>query len=409
MPPVIVVGAGLAGLNCARILRRSGKRVILLEAADRPGGLVATDTVRGHRIDRGFQVLQAAYPEANAALHYGSLRLRPFYPGALLRHGSRWRLFADPWRRPVASLASLFGGPGGLMDRLRVGWLRLGVSAERLDRLLSRPDMKTREMLRRAGFSDGFISGFFRPLFAGIFLEPDLDTSRRVFDFVFRMMALGPVCLPEGGMGQISSQLAMSLPRQSIWLDSPVGSIEAGGVRLASGRWLDAGAVVVACENPSLTGLPERQWLPVTQVAFTVEKAPLSLPILALNGDGSGPVNHLAVPSLVAAGYAPTGRHIVSANVVGERARDDDARLLPAVARQMAEWFGPQAASWEVIAVHRVMKALPAQNPGSAHEDGEGTMVRGVRVLRSGAHPASIHGALRAGRLAAEAILRKGR
>lgn len=409
MPPVIVVGAGLAGLNCARILRRSGKRVIVLEAADRPGGLVATDTVRGHRIDRGFQVLQAAYPEANAALHYGSLRLRPFYPGALLRHGGRWRLFADPWRRPVASLASLFGGPGGLMDRLRVGWLRLGVSAERLDRLLSRPDMKTREMLRRAGFSDGFISGFFRPLFAGIFLEPDLDTSRRVFDFVFRMMALGPVCLPEGGMGQISSQLAMSLPRQSIWLDSPVGSIEAGGVRLASGRWLDAGAVVVACENPSLTGLPERQWLPVTQVAFTVEKAPLSLPILALNGDGSGPVNHLAVPSLVAAGYAPTGRHIVSANVVGERARDDDARLLPAVARQMAEWFGTQAASWEVIAVHRVMKALPAQNPGSAHEDGEGTMVRGVRVLRSGAHPASIHGALRAGRLAAEAILRKGR
>ncbi|MFM7112324.1 MAG: FAD-dependent oxidoreductase [Planctomycetota bacterium] len=158
MPPVIVVGAGLAGLNCARILRRSGKRVIVLEAADRPGGLVATDTVRGHRIDRGFQVLQAAYPEANAALHYGSLRLRPFYPGALLRHGSRWRLFADPWRRPVASLASLFGGPGGLMDRLRVGWLRLGVSAERLDRLLSRPDMKTREMLRKAGFSDGFIS-----------------------------------------------------------------------------------------------------------------------------------------------------------------------------------------------------------------------------------------------------------
>lgn len=154
--------------------------------------------MRGHRIDRGFQVLQAAYPEANAALHYGSLRLRPFYPGALLRHGGRWRLFADPWRRPVASLASLFGGPGGLMDRLRVGWLRLGVSAERLDRLLSRPDMKTREMLRKAGFSDGFISGFFRPLFAGIFLEPDLDTSRRVFDFVFRMMALGPVCLPEG-------------------------------------------------------------------------------------------------------------------------------------------------------------------------------------------------------------------
>jgi hypothetical protein len=131
----------------------------------------------------------------------------------------------------------------------------------------------------------------------------------------------------------------------------------------------------VACENSSLNGLPERQWLPVTQVAFTVEKSPLSLPVLALNGEGGGPVNHLAVPSLVAAGYAPPGRHIVSANVVGERAGDDDARLLPAVARQMAEWFGPHAASWEVIAVH----------------------------------PASIHGALRAGRLAAEAILRKGR
>jgi len=404
MPPVVIVGAGLAGLNCARILHRAGRKILVLEAADRPGGLVATDTVDGFRLDRGFQAFQTAYPEARAALYYPELKLHPFYPGAMLRHRGQWKLFADPWRRPMASLGSLLGGPGTPFDRLRVGLLRLGVTRTSLEKLLQRPDISTRAALGEAGFSRDFIDGFFRPLFAGIFLEPELETSRRVFDFVFRMMALGPVALSEGGMEALPRQLAFSLPGNSLRLGSPVARAGPDGVELVCGKWISASQVVIACENSELSGLPPRAWMPATQLSFAAPKAPLPLPVLALNGDGVGPVNHVAVPSMVAPGYAPVGRHLVSANVVGPRALEHEETLVEAVRLQMAEWFGAGAEAWDLIAVHRVPRALPYQPPG---RDGHNRCQRradGVLITGAGGHPASIHGALRAGRLAAEAM-----
>ncbi|CAN0241754.1 unnamed protein product, partial [Laminaria digitata] len=53
---VAVVGAGVAGLVCARILARGGFKVRLLEASDGVGGRVRTDEVDGFLLDRGFQV-----------------------------------------------------------------------------------------------------------------------------------------------------------------------------------------------------------------------------------------------------------------------------------------------------------------------------------------------------------------
>ena len=405
MPPVVIVGAGLAGLNCARVLHRAGKRALVLEASDRLGGLVATDSIGGFRVDRGFQAFQTAYPEAKAALYYPQLKLHPFYPGAMLRYRGRWRLFADPWRRPLASIGSLLGGPGTLGDRLRVGLLRLAVTRTSLEKLLKRPDSSTRMALSRYGFSSEFINGFFRPLFAGIFLEPDLETSRRVFDFVFRMMAQGPVALPEGGMEALPRQLAESLPGNTVQFHSPVAEVGRDGVRLACGKSILASQVVVACESPALTGLPSRVWLPATQLSFAAPRSPLPLPILALNGDGIGPVNHVAVPSMVAPGYAPQGRQLISANVVGPRALEHEATLFEAVRLQLGEWFGDSVREWDLIAVHRVAKALPFQPSGSESKPRTLRRADGVLVAETGGHPASIHGALRAGRLAALAVL----
>lgn len=44
---LIVVGAGLSGLSCAQHAARIGLRPLVLDAADRPGGRVATDEVEG--------------------------------------------------------------------------------------------------------------------------------------------------------------------------------------------------------------------------------------------------------------------------------------------------------------------------------------------------------------------------
>jgi phytoene dehydrogenase-like protein len=79
---VIVVGAGLAGLCCARELMIQGVDVLLLERSAAVGGRLRTDETDGFHLDRGFQVLLTAYPEARRVLDYERLGLRPFYAGA---------------------------------------------------------------------------------------------------------------------------------------------------------------------------------------------------------------------------------------------------------------------------------------------------------------------------------------
>ena len=120
----IVVGAGLAGLSCARRLAEHGLTSLVLEASDGIGGRVRTDEIGGFRLDRGFQVLLTAYPEARAILDYRALDLGRFYPGALVRSGGRFHRVADPWRRPLDGIAGALSPIGSLADKLRVARLR---------------------------------------------------------------------------------------------------------------------------------------------------------------------------------------------------------------------------------------------------------------------------------------------
>jgi phytoene dehydrogenase-like protein len=60
---VIVIGAGLAGLSAALTLESEGVSVTVLESSDRPGGRVTSDDIDGFVCDRGFQLINANYPE----------------------------------------------------------------------------------------------------------------------------------------------------------------------------------------------------------------------------------------------------------------------------------------------------------------------------------------------------------
>ncbi|MFI2410445.1 flavin monoamine oxidase family protein [Streptomyces sp. NPDC018947] len=53
MTDTIVVGAGIAGITAARLLRAAGHRVVVLEARDRVGGRIWTDRTAGFCVDRG--------------------------------------------------------------------------------------------------------------------------------------------------------------------------------------------------------------------------------------------------------------------------------------------------------------------------------------------------------------------
>ena len=190
-PDVVIVGAGLAGLCCARELVQRGVGCVLLEASDGVGGRMRTDLVDGFRLDRGFQVFLTSYPEAQRILDFNKLQLRPFLPGALVRFHGRFHELTDPWRRPFAAIRSVWSPIGSLADKLRIASLRhqslRGTSEQRfLD-----PEITSLELLQRCGFSESMIDRFLKPFFGGIFLDPRLQTSSRMLHFVFRMLSTG--------------------------------------------------------------------------------------------------------------------------------------------------------------------------------------------------------------------------
>lgn len=404
--PVIIVGAGLAGLCCARELQRRRIPFLLLEANAQPGGRVRTEVVDGFRLDLGFQVLQTAYPEARQQLNYGALNLRSFFPGALIRTQGRFVQMADPWRRPGRLLATLFNGIGTFADRLRLARLRWTVSTQNEDLAT---DSTTADFLRQdCRFSADLIQRFFRPWFAGVFLEPQLATSSRYFRFLFRIFATGDASLPTAGMGAISQQLADSLPPGCLKLSTAVTAVSPHSVQLADGQQLAAKAVVLAVDGPAAERLS--QGIVKSPAAcgtvclyYAADKPPLTEPILVLNGDGQGPINNLSVVSNVVPEYAPAGQSLISVSVVG---LPPEAGLEPAVRAQLTEWFGSAVAGWRHLRTHRIAWALPAQPAGFRNTPGTPTPTRSHGIWTCGDYQqtASIHGAMLSGRLTATAL-----
>ena len=405
-PEVTIIGGGLSGLCCARRLHEAGVSFQLLEGSEEVGGRVRTDEVDGFLLDRGFQVLLTAYPEAQDVLDYDALNLARFAPGALVRYRGRFHRFTDPWRSPRHLFATASSPIGSLTDKLRVARLRSRVCRSSLDKLFERPETTTINALRQEGFSKRFIDSFFRPFLGGVFLEPDLNTSSRMFDFVFRMFATGNVVLPAGGIGEIARQITNKLPDENLRTGASVEAFEGTTVRLTSGEMLQAGAVVIACEAPAAAKLLVDPTPPsgrgVTCLYFAAERPPIEEPILVLNGDGVGPINNLCVPSQVTPTYAPASQALVSVTVLGLPDGDVEA----SVRKQLLDWFGPDVIAWRHLRTYRIPYALPSQAP-PALSPVEKSSSRGDHLFVCGDYldTASIQGAMVSGRRAAECVM----
>jgi phytoene dehydrogenase-like protein len=395
---VIVVGAGLAGLACALRVQREGLRPLIVEAETRAGGRIATDVRDGFLLDRGFQVLQTWYPAAARLLDYASLELRPFYPGALVRIGDDFHRVSDIWRRPAQLPEMLVSPVGSLADKLKLWRLRRRALRGDLIDLYNRPEQPTPALLAELGFSERIQARFFRPFFAGVFFEPELNVSSRAFEFVFRAFALGDTALPARGMEQIPLQLASRLAPQRLSLGQPVERLEDDGVRLADGARLRARATVLATDGTAAAALLGREAPPTrgtTCFYFAAPEAPFEGPYLVLNATGGGPINSLLCPSNLSAHYAPAGQALVCVNVFGARHNPD--ALETAVRRQLREWYGAQVEVWERLAVYRLPAALPAQASGVTAPRGALAAGEQLWVCGEAAAPPSIHWALASG------------
>jgi phytoene dehydrogenase-like protein len=397
----------MAGLACARYLHKAGADFLLLEASDAPGGRVRTDLVDGFRLDRGFQILLTAYPEARRLLDYNALDLRAFRSGAMIRQEKGFVEVTDPTREPLTVFKTLTAPVGSLADKLRLLKLMQEVNtvADTRD-FFHNEDTTTLEYLQQYGWSQQMIDTFFRPFFGGVFLENELDTSSNFFRFVFKQFYNGQATLPAGGMQAIPDQLAAGLQEGSVRLNTAVASLEGSVVRLQNGERIQAGKVVVATDAHTadrLLGKASNQAHNVTTCTyFAADRSPLSKKMLVLNPNRLSVVHHLCIPSDIAPVYAPEGKTLISVSTQGLDLANEQKLTLD-IRLELGQWFGVEVQNWRHLRTYHLPHALPRYEAGITHE----ALKLSDTLYRCGDYTAypSLNAAMQTGREVAEMIL----
>ena len=401
---VVVVGAGLAGLRCAQVLAGAGRDVVVLEADDRVGGRIRTDRFDGFLVDRGFQLLNPAYPAVRRWVDVDALGLQPFGAGVAARTETGLDVLGHPLRNP-ALIPSTLRVTGrrpqevAALARWAAPLLRPRPGRELVDVLERRADVDRRTALDRAGV-DGLLRRVVDRFFAGVLLEDDGSTADRFALLLTWMFVRGVPALPRDGMAALPAQLAAPLGDR-IRLGQAVRRVTGTSVETDDGTWA-AGHVVVATGAPEaagLTGVPVPATKGVVTVWWATPEAPdTDLLHVDARATPTGPLVNTAVVSRAAPSYAPPGRNLVQGSALSQDGGDTDE-----MRRHAGDLLGVDPAGWEVVARHEVPHALPAQPvPFSTTRP-----VRHGDVVVCGDHrdTGSIQGALVSGQRAAEALL----
>ncbi|MFF5171725.1 NAD(P)/FAD-dependent oxidoreductase [Micromonospora sp. NPDC000089] len=400
---VVIVGGGLAGLAAARRLHRAGVPWRLLEAGDRLGGRVATDAVDGYLLDRGFQVLNTAYPRLGTLLDVATLDMGLFTSGVLVRRGDRLDRLVNPVREPTGAPGTALAGVGSLLDRLRFAALATGCATLPKSRLLAAAETTTQEALRRAGLSDAIVEELIRPFLSGVLLDRELETSSHVLAMILRSFARGRIGLPAQGMAALPAAIADPLPADLIELDTPVAQVAPGRVRTRAGD-IGCRAVVVAVDPPAagtlLPALGRVRMHGYTTYYHGTDAAPLDEPILLLDGDRRELVANTVVISRAAPTYAPAGRHLVATSVVGPTPPPE-----PTIRRELDRLYGRSTADWDHLTTVSVPAALPAAPPPQGRLCKPVALGDGLFVCGDHRDSPSIQGALASGWRTAGAVL----
>lgn len=385
---------------------------MLLEAAERVGGRVRTDVIDGFRCDRGFQLLNPAYPAVRRWVDVEALALQRFSPGVLVRASEGFRVLADPVRAPEFALDTL---RSGLLQPIEVARLAAWLAPFLLNpqRAARADDASVTDSLDAAGVT-GRARRVLDRFIAGVVADSRGATSANFVRLLLRSFVHGTPGLPRAGMQALPAQLAagvddlrLATPARAV---TPTTTDAPATVDTDSGR-LSAQVVVVATDPDSasaLTGLPEVAMKGLVTWWFTAPQAPDERALLVVDGrhgpDGGppGPVWNAAVVSAAAPSYAPEGRVLIQATTLLDRADGDCDEA--DVRRHLGDLYSCDVSGWEVITRHRLPQALPACPP-PLQLTRPVQAASGVIVCGDHRDTGSIQGALVSGERAARRVL----
>ena len=408
---VVVIGAGLAGLQCARRAQRSGAKVVVLESGDRVGGRVRTDRVDGFLCDRGFQLLNPAYPAVRDWIDIRALGLQKFGAGVVVRSGETTTTLALPLRHPRHLLETLRSDHLPMSDLVALArWI--GPTLLRPSWVYgSANDQSVRASFDAAGLTGRLRRDVLDTFLSGVLADSSGESSANFVRLLMRFFVLGTPGLPRGGMQALPEQMAACLS-EAVRVETSARQISetAGGVTVATDDGIIRARAVVVAVGPddvdALTELTAPATRGLTTWWFRAPNLAPSEPFLMLdasrNGGGpAGPIWHTAVVSDAAPSYAPPGAHLVEATTLLDC--PDGLATEAEVRRDLERVYQTSTKGWDVLTHHVVPHALPAQLPPLADRRPTWT---GDRVLVTGDHrgSGSIQGALVAGDRAGRAV-----
>lgn len=399
-PPVYIIGAGVSGLIAAFELEQAGHRVVVLERSGVVGGRVKTVQAGGFDLDVGFQVLLSAYPLAQKYLDMEALNLRKLASGALVYAGGTAHLIGDPLRDWKVLLPTLLAGVGSIGDKLRILKLNKRMKAKSIEAIFQSSETTTQQYLEDFGFSPRIIDRFFKPFFSGIFLEPDLRTSSRMFEFVYKMFGEGYATIPEGGIGAISDQLKAKLSHTDFRFNSEVTGVTSDQIQLASGEALPhEGVIIAAPPAPLIEGHNDKrtEWKPCMCVYFEVDRTNIPAETIALLAEPGQLSNNLYAYT-----DATTGKTVLSVTTL-KFAGKSEQEVIRTIESEIKRFAGVGRATF--IHHFSIPQALPDRTGlrmTAAPED----LVVQENVVLAGDHllNGSLNAAMESGYLAAKAL-----
>ncbi|MHA8065711.1 protoporphyrinogen/coproporphyrinogen oxidase [Aquirufa sp. ROCK2-A2] len=325
--PVLVVGAGMAGLQAAYRLYSQSIPFVLLEKSDRVGGRIQSDHLEGFILDHGFQVLQTSYLGVQQNLDLAKLDLSYFQSGAYLYQNDRFYPFLNPLNNPFELFKSYFAGILTLGDigKLAVLWLKVQGNI----RPMMPTQMNVLRYLEKWNFSPGFYNKFIYPFFAGVFLDPNLDQPSSLFDYYLKQFLDGKAALPKHGMSDIPLQLSARLPKESIKFNQEIIEIYEEYVVFSSGEKLAYSQLIMATDAKSASQLlqvdfPKSSFLRVKTFYFSADEFPNSLPLLNLIPKGLSDILHFSCLSNVNPNYAPKDKKLISVSSLNHQIGDQE-------------------------------------------------------------------------------------